>query len=327
MMTTARAGAYMFLRATVFTVVAAAVLSAPLAGVARGGIVVEQRSNGLPGKGGGDTVEQTLTVGEGTLRLDDKGSKRYLIVRLDKGVIWEVDPQLKLYTEAKFEWFREKREQAYAEKEATRKAILRKSYDAALKERYLRDVNVREDGEIVVRIERGPRERVNGYDAEKVAIWENWKPIIEVWVTRDLEKEGYQRPKEIFDFYDKVGLFHPKVVEKLKEIEGFPVKLFFEIDLVDAGASVRTDVLRVAERNPPASEFELPAGFQIIEELPDVPVGGPAAADFRCPVCGAVVDPAKGVQGVGPFRKLWFDSQEHWDRFLEDPDRYKAKKP
>lgn len=325
MMTTARAGAYMFLRTTVFTVIAAAVLTAPLASRASAGIVIEQRSNGLPGKAGGRTVEQTLTIGDNALRLDDKGSQRYLIVRLDKGVIWEVDPELKLYLESKFDWYRRQREEAYAEKEASRRSILKKSYEAAVKERYLRDLNVREDGKVIVRTERGTRERVNGYDTEKVTIWENWKPIIEVWVTRDLEKDGYERPRELFEFYDKVGLLHPDVVQELKKIEGFPVRLSLDFDFVTAGASVRTDVTAVAKRDPPPSEFELPAGCQLYDQGDELPA--PAAAAEVCLVCGAKIERAKAIRGLVPHQKHWFDKRACWDEFEQDPDKYKAKKP
>src|SRR5579862_5843424 len=74
-----------------------------LAPLARAGLVVDARMTGLPGDPA--PAHEKLLLGGGKLKLVDlRQDGRALIVRLDKGVVWELDPKLQMYTETSFEY-------------------------------------------------------------------------------------------------------------------------------------------------------------------------------------------------------------------------------
>jgi hypothetical protein len=277
------------------------------------GILIEQDSKG---------EKQRLLVGNGSIRIDTVGSRRYVIVRLDKEVVWEIDPDLKMYAETPFKYYRERREKAYEEKAEVQKLIVDK-FKGEEREKRLKEANLREDGTFVIRVERGGRERVRTFDTERVTIYENWNPVIEAWVTDDLKKDGYERPPELFQFYEKVGLFHPKVIEAMKGIEGFPVRIRAEIDLSDVGGSLASEVLTVAKADPKPAEFELPSGLNEVPELPE-PVP-PDAARPPCAVCGKPSNPM--FRGPPPLTKYFMCSAACQREFTVNPKKYTSQKP
>jgi len=281
------------------------------------GLVIRQRSNGLPGKARDSVTVQELLVGKGVFRLRDleTPTARYLIVRLDREVIWEVDPALELYTETAFQVWRKKREEAEGEREETRKAALRKLSGEELA-RKLKEIGLREDGKRLVTVERGPVKVVEGARMERIAILLNGQTQVAVWETDRYQQ--YKPPQELFDFYDKCGVFPPDVTEKLKqEVTLFPIRIHANIDLFSVGTVIETSVDAVAEwpESGGGEEFKVPSNYRKVDEFPKEKI---EKKTYACPVCGTAVDPVAAPhheKDPATGEKVYFDDEECWIKY------------
>ncbi|GIW71311.1 MAG: hypothetical protein KatS3mg102_0853 [Planctomycetota bacterium] len=272
----------------------AAALAAP---PATAGLLVRQHSNGLPGMQRSEVVPQLLRVGEGAMRLDDRRpGGRYVIVRLREEVFWEVDPELRMYVEQSFAAIRRKREQAERDREDARQLALERLRGEEL-EQWLRAKGLRADGKrIVTTAWLGP-ERVGPYRTEHVRIALNDKPVIDLWVTGDIEE--YSPPPELFELYERCGLFPDDITRALREVEGFPVRVHADLDFFTQGTTLRTEVESVHAWPEEPAVFEVPEGFRRVERFPPRTAG---AAPVRCAHCGAeIAEPRERVPGSGEF--------------------------
>ncbi len=283
------------------------------------GLTIRQRSNGLPGLERGESVVQDLKIGDRAFKVVDVGgSKRYLLVQLDDELVLTVDPDLQLYMKETFESFRQRREKSDIDKEAARKAVLEAAGSGKItaqeKEQSLRDLCLREDGERIVEVQR-EKVVVGGRRAERVAILENGCKIIEVSVTDEIEE--YEPPRALYEFYDRCGLFHPEVVSELKKIEGFPLKIYVNVDYARARVEITSEVLGdPIESGFAPDEFKVPASFKLVAAFPQA---GPG--EKECPICGAKVTPDLDGFQRWVFRgtEYWFDSIDHKAQFVRKP--------
>ena len=293
------------------------------AGAAEGGIIVRQRSNGIPGRARDRAIPQTLTVGEKGFRIDERNpagptataaaKNRYVIVRLDKEVIWEVDPELRCYVEQGFDYFRRERARAERDREQARKLVFER-YAPEEREAELQRRRLRADGRRVVEVEGPvPGPAIAGKRTERTTILVNRHKVVEVFATRDIPE--YKPPAALFEFYDKTGIFEEEIVAALKAIQGFPLRIYVHVDFFSVGAEVESEVEPggVCEWPEDPKAFELPAGFVKVDELPK-PSNG-SAKEYRCPVCGRPVDRVRGIRGPSG-EDVLFDSEEHMIEYV-----------
>jgi len=285
---------------------------APLAG-----LVILQRANGLPGTRAGELVPQRLLVGAGSIRIDDqRAGGRFLIVRLNEGVIHELDPTLHLVKDTRFRDLKAKREKAEREREAFRLSALKRHKDGRLTgdqlDRVLRKRGLRRDGRTHLTTRVAP-DRVGRWKVQRYTIALNEKVYIQVFATKDLH--GYTRPPELFRFYDQAGLFPRQVMEALKGIEGFPVRVVAHLDYFSAGAEIVSDVEDVMAWDPVDPKlFEIPAGYRTVEEFPK-----PVVARNACPVCGR-----PNARLRVPGSRVRVDSQACMRKYMQNPGKYKG---
>jgi YHS domain-containing protein len=289
-----------------------------LAPLARAGLVVDARMTGLPGDPA--PAHEKLLLGGGKLKLVDlRDGGRTLIVRLDAGVVRELDPKLQMYTETSFEYLQEQRKDAERKRDDARKVIVKKHdekvIDDAEFERLLRERNVRADGKRIVTVARGS-ELLDGERVERVAVELNGVTQVAVWETT--KYKDYKPPKELFEFYDKCGFLPDDVTDALrKNVTLFPARIYANIDYYKAGDVIDTRVESVSEWPETADAFEVPPSYKKVKEFPKEDAGQKV---FLCPICGKPVDPA--TTPYPPERdkktgeKFFFDSQEHWEEFL-----------
>ncbi len=257
---------------------------------AHAGLLINQRSNGLPGAAADEVAPQRLFIGAGAMRLDDlRPGGRSVIVRLDREVLWEIDPRLRMYVEQPFAALRRRRLKAEREREEKRLQALERLEGAEL-EAWLERKGLRRDGKRIVRTEHLGPETIGHWHTEHVRIVLNDKPVIELWTTDDIAQ--YAPPPELFEFYDKVGLFPDDVVAALREVRGFPVRMHAEIDLDTLGAEIETQVASVHDWPEDPSRFELPQGYRRVDRFPARPRGEAAVAAPRCAQCGKRIEEA-----------------------------------
>lgn len=298
-----------------------------LASRAEAGLAIVQRSNGLPGTSSASVTQQKLFVGTGKLRLDDVTvpKARSIIIRLDKGVVWELDHDMELYTETKFEHYKEQRQDAEAKRERAREQALEKLSGADL-DAWLAKNGVRKDGKRIVEVKRGPWEVTGGTRLQRVAIELNGVTQVAVWQT-DKYRDEYKAPKELFEFYDKVGAFPDDVAAELKKaFDLFPLRIYANIDLFSAGAVIETRVEAIAHWPEEPERFEVPSNYKLVKEFPKEKIARKA---YRCPVCKkAIEDPREAQFSEKDKRtgeKVFLDSEECWKEFLASGRRTKPE--
>lgn len=274
------------------------------------GLVIRQHSNGLPGRAQADVVPQTLYVGERALRIEDAvGGGRYTIVRVDEEKIYEVDPRVQQYTTQGFDYFRRERTKAEQDREEARKMIVERfrgeERAAELKKRHLR-----EDGKREIRVERAPGDTILGHHTRRTSILLNEAPALVVYTTDEITE--YKPPKVLFEFYEKSGLFPDDVVAELKKIDGFPLRIWANVDFFSSGAEIETNVDDVHAWSESAASFEVPANFQAVQEFARTETPREA---LKCALCGKPIKrgdalPVPGEPGV------YVDSQDHLVEYI-----------
>lgn len=291
-----------------------------LVATAEAGLVVKQRSNGVPGHAQAELVPQILYVGERAIRLGERAEDgRYTIVRLDMEKVYEVDPARGEYTEQDFDYFRRQRAKAEQDREdALRKILDPKRFTPEERDRRLADLHLRADGKRIVTARASPGEVIQGWNTRLYEIFVNGERVVAVYATEDIRE--YEPPKVVFEFWEKAGLFDPEVVAQLKEIRGFPIRIYAKlVDLPDVEAEIRSEVEKggIAEWTEEPSKFEIPKQFVKVRALakPEDVTAQASRAELRCALCGKAVDhrtafPAPGESGV------FLCSEEHAREYI-----------
>lgn len=296
------------------------------------GLVIQQVANGLPGASTAARVPQRLFVGGGFIRIDDeRAGGRFVIVDLDGGFLREFDPRQQVYIQRNFVDLKRKRIEAEEEREAFVERMLEKhgegrindaTLDAELKKR-----GARRDGkrELTTREQAG--QTVGPYTTTSTAIAVNQKVYLQVWTTTALD--GYEPPKELFDFYDKVGLFTDEVTTALRKIEGFPVRIHAELDYFTAAQTIESEVSSVMSIPIPKGTFDTPKHFKLVDRFPSEDGvattdsgADPTATVHRCVVCDKVIE-HPSIRGVGTRRFVC--SKAHQRETALHPMKYRGK--
>jgi YHS domain-containing protein len=296
---------------------------------AEAGLVIYQRSNGIPGASGTAEKEYKLLVGTGKLALIDESSSeaRRVIARIDRQVYWEIDPKLEEYRELEFAEYRRKRDDAERDRDKARRTMLDKHEkgivsDAELDE-WLKERGVRKDGARRLEVKKGPLVPDGGARKQLVSIEVNGVTQVAVWQT-DRYEGKYAPPQELFDFYDQTRLFPEDVTSALKrEVTLFPIEIYADIDFFSAGATITTSVRSVGEWTEEPERFELPKGYRKVDEFSKEKL---AAKEWSCPVCGKKVDPLETKYHLklpDPETKRdvkhFFDSEDCMIEFSQNP--------
>jgi len=294
---------------------------------AAAGLLILQRSQGIPGTAVGSEREYRLLVGDRRFKLSDTTQKdaRSVIARLDKGVYWEVDPKLEEYREIEFAYYRMQRVEAEIDRDKARRDMLSKRDKGVITERDLEEWltarGLLRDGGRQLSVTRTAFVERNGARQQLVTIALNGVTQVAVWQTDKYEGQ-YQPPKELFDFYDQMSLF-PEDVSKalLREVKLFPLEVFADIDFFAKGAQITTKVTAVSGWTDDPAEFELPAGLRKVSEFSREKI---TRKEHRCPVCDKVVDPqTTPFHGKDPVtkEKVFLSSEECLIEFSINPTR------
>jgi hypothetical protein len=279
-------------------------------------LVVYQESNSFPGAENAPTKTalQKVAVRGRRLRLLDEQSGWVLIVRLDRGFLWEFDACGKRYVERPLSYY-----ERYRKERGQQRDALRSRYQACEDERtraqvkkILDEEGIDPNGRDGVRVEEGKTETrrllVDGLATDVVAknfrIRENdaRRAIIDLWVTGDIASE-----EDLLQFYQEVGTFPDEVAAALRKIEGFPLEVHAMVDSGEFKKVIHSVVREV--RTEPAYDwyFELPEGFSKVESFEEQ--GGGELIDLKppeilqCEFCGRPISDAYAKRYC--FNDMW----------------------
>ena len=214
-----------------------------------------------------ETEEQKILYRSGMMKTIDLDTGRMTILRMDKGLMWEVDPEDSTYTEITFA---EMEEMAAEGKERMAKAkaeMEAQMEDMSPEEQKLMEKLMggkmaalmgAEEGSVELSVRRtGEKEKIGGYTCERTIVTANDDPFVEMWVTDEFDLGG-----QLFAFYEKMNLFKHEPTEELEQFKGFPMKTVFTMDMGMGTVKNVSTVTKVVETSLKNSDFDLPKGLR-----------------------------------------------------------------
>lgn len=227
--------------------------------------VIEQTSNGFPGAQDTAASRQRLTLGEGRLRIDYLDQPRSVIVRLDQGTVLDLDLAGRRYRVTPFQEFRDWRAKRRAKREKEQREV-RATRDEALRRQLLRELNLREDGRVIVGArETGDRRDIATHGCRRVEVFENDRTILTLWLADDIDARG------LLDVYLKLGLFEDDLAAVLGGIKGLPLAISAQLDFGVAILAVSAEARSIKTEPADPALFELPAGFERYDPASEAP--------------------------------------------------------
>lgn len=255
---------------------------------------MEQVTNGFPGseRKSGDKrlTKQKMLIKGDKLKMVNLEEPLVCIVRLDKSVIWEINDKEKTYVERHLSYFEKLRKDRAAQRSQEIRQL------NALQDQRAREENarklgyrLREDGTIdetiTAQIEKpGEKKNVADYECEHVIVKENDRVIFDLWVADKL-----QVSESLMKFYEELGAFSKQVLEKVREIKGFPLEMKMELDVGAVSFRVEGQVSKIDEAAQIADrEFDLPEGSKKLKEISGE--GEKELGEVPCVICGKKVN-------------------------------------
>jgi hypothetical protein len=233
-----------------------------LAQEAPGGYRLKVEAEGLPWIRTSGAESQILEVSPEALRIVSEKTGDGIIVRFDKKVIYSLRGGTKTYEEEPLDSLAEMGKERSEDREKKRKRILERARDEEEKERYLKELGLREDGRTVVTlVEPGETKDLGGHTCQAREIRENDLAILRIFEADDLE-----RPRGLFRLFAETGVFSQEIVEKLDSFAGFPLGIELKMDFSIALVHIQVAATSVEAVDLASLDFEIPEGFQLEKE-------------------------------------------------------------
>jgi hypothetical protein len=188
----------------------------------------------------------------------------FVIVRLDKKMIYQVDANEKTYSEMTFEeWEAEMKrmnEKMNAQMDELKKKMegmpeeQRKMMEAMMGDKTAGDKS--KDGKIDV-TKTAESRKIAGYGCTKYSVAKDGKETIALWATKDLKGYDAMR-KDMEEFTSRMGTSDfqgmKSYAQAITKVDGFPME-------ADMQGGIKMQVTKVERQNLPANEFEVPSGY------------------------------------------------------------------
>ena len=209
-----------------------------------------------------ETLRQTIYAAPVGLRSETEGSSIVTIMRLDEGLIYQLDLSRQLYAEVPLAEVKRRMERY--------KALLRAHFRRMPEEKKRRLAPVLGLGRARVRVIRSSVEVViSGVPCRKYSFYENGCLRLELWLT-----ERYRPPADYSVFMEATGEFSPRLIALRRRYQGFAMKKRIH-PVLQANPAVENTVLGVERRPLPEDLFRVPEGFRKVPSV--LPEGAPGA--------------------------------------------------
>jgi len=190
-----------------------------------------------------------------------------IVLRLDKEIIYTIDPNDKTYSEMTFAEMEASMKKAGARMDA-HMAELQKQLESMpeeqrkMMEQMMVDKmpGMKKEGKVEVK-KTSDKKTISGYACVKSVITEDGKELMTVWATKDMKDFNVIR-KDMEEFGRRMAAMNPMMpkgfLEAMAKIEGFPIE-------TSMGTTMKQVVTKVERRSTPAGEFEVPAGYKKVD--------------------------------------------------------------
>ena len=200
---------------------------------------------------------ETLWIGEGRARCDDRVSRESWIVRADKKVVWHVDNALRTWTEFTFEEAAKARESAAADLKAALARVAGSGDEAELR-RFIEALSP-SNIECAVKDE-GDGGKVAGRETRTVSVEPKGGPPV-----KGRQVAG---PDRLARMLGDAGLLSPAVAEALAKSKGLLVSGSWTLVFPDAIVRETFEVTKIEEGTAPEGTWEIPAGYRKVAARP-----------------------------------------------------------
>ena len=198
------------------------------------------------------------------------GDENYMIVRLDKEIIYVVKPKDKTYSEitfAEIEAMMKKANEKMAANQGKMDAAREKLASLPPEQRKMVEKMMGDrmaamggkDSKIDV-TRSGESKAISGYACTKYVVTQDGKEFMTMWTTKDVKEFASMR-KDFEAFSQRMASMNPMMgkgyMEAFRKLEGFPI----ETDMM----GMTQVVTKIEKRTTPSSEFEVPSGYTKVE--------------------------------------------------------------
>lgn len=251
-------------------------------------IRIEQITSGLPGSGTGKarSVRQVLSIDSSgrRLRLEQYSTENektletlYLLHcgEENETTIFTLPGGGKKYREYHGDLNENQRNRRVHELEQWR---IIKAYPRRERELAMKKLGLRENGRREVTIRWKEAADHLGLSCRRLSVEENGITVIDAVLTGSLSGQTADITRSYFELYRRLGVFSEEVLEKLRGVEGIPLKAEITIITELPRYTITVETRRLTREKLAASHFELPAGSRKIPDT-DTPTFS------ICPVC------------------------------------------
>lgn len=216
----------------------------------------------------------TGTVGERTsetwaiakkMRITQSGRDQTItIMRLDKEVIWQLNPAKKTYSEMTFAQIENVASKAGGKMDAAMAKMQEQMKNMSEEERKMMEkmmggrmpaAGAQNSAAVQVK-NTGEHKTISGFSTTKYTVQQGDQTTMTLWVTKDIK--GFEEMRDDWHSFSKrMAAMAPQgrgMADAYKNIDGFPVQ-------TEMGGIITT-VTKVERRSAPASEFEIPSGYK-----------------------------------------------------------------
>ncbi|MEW6511279.1 MAG: DUF4412 domain-containing protein [Bacteroidota bacterium] len=223
------------------------------------GMYTESTTSGGPM---GDRTIQSKSYMMPRMFRHESGDGKVMIVRLDKELVYWVDPADKTYSESTFKEIEESMKKAGAQMDKRMAEMEEKMKDMPPEQRAMMEKMMggmmggkSKDAKVEV---TGPGEKksIGGYNCAKYTVSSDGKEMMTLWVSKDVR--GFESLKKDWEEYSRrMAQLTPGVgkamAEAFKKLDGYPIQTEM--------MGVTTVVTKVEKHTTPPSQFEVPAGY------------------------------------------------------------------
>ncbi len=236
------------------------------------------------------TTHQRLYQKDNMLRLEEVESGVITLIRLDKQLIFRLDPTDNTYTEMDFNTVqmqlsqaemsaRKRQPQVENAQDSVKKKMIdampaeQRSFASQIMSAQMNKMRSSMTGQTGTNTSSGIAEvkltsdtkTILGHTAKRIKIVQvtqgKLKKVLEVWVNTELTPGNY-----LTDFIGKFGMFNTDVLTQLKKIEGLPLELKYRVQLGEQSGNLKgITVTKLEQKEIPFESFEVPASFKKLD--------------------------------------------------------------
>jgi hypothetical protein len=253
-------------------------------------------AEGLPWSPKGVTESHLLEIAPGAVRLVSEKTGEGIIVHLEKGLAFVLNPRVGQYEEQPLTDLSLDKERAKSRERKLEK-ILGADVSDEVKDKWLAREGLRRDGKTVVTVEETEKARlIAGRTCTLTKIVENGKDRVLLWLDT-----GLPRPSGFDRFLSESGLLPSAMAGEIAALTGFPLGMEINLDYKVADIRVEIHATSHDVAEIPPESFRVPEGLVARKDAER------DDDEDTCATCGKALDGNRSISlfHIGGFTRYY----------------------